>query len=735
MKSSKETSQDPLKEIDVTKVMQEAKKFDASSNIPSDCVPVMSKIIYLLSKGESFSETESTEIFFRSCKLYQSQNQQIRKMLYLLLKEIKPKDSEVFMITSSLSKDLTASDNSYFKASALRVMAKIIDPTMLIQMERFIKVAIVDSNDHVSSAALFLGLKLSRSHPEVVKKWVTEVQEKLNSKNPMIQYHSMLLLYEIKKNDPLALSKFFESMMSLSLKSPIAQTQLIRFIRISLKNYRFEGSMMNNIERFLAECLKRSQDMVVYEASKTICELSEGMQNNSVASALAVLPLFLVSTKVTTKFAGIKTLNTFAIKHSAYLVDSSSEFENLLSEPNRSLSTMAISTLLKLSTESNVEKLLGQITTFMTEVTDDFKIELIESIKILCLRMPQKFRILIKFVGEVLKDEGGLQLKTTIVNILIEIFNSLPVTTDEVLFVLAEFIEDCSYENLQQRVIYFLGEHGPNSRFPSKLIRFIYNRLIIEKPSIRAAAVSALFKFTKVDELRKSTKTLIEKCLEDKDDEVRERAKFYLQCLENYNFQKPVLPVPIYKIEKILALCKQTGCKFSFSTKVAAESKEEEKKISVLPETVKLSIFNNIPQLDSLGAPLKSSQFLNLTEKNAEFVVSFRTHHFANDLVIEFQIKNTLGDVGLSEVAVHLHTEGTVLDSVSRSDSFLLFPCPAIARNGEGKAFILTPRPAGLRKLVIPATMKYKVSEYQNETVLAVFDDEYQVENIHLDLV
>lgn len=733
MKSQKEQNQDPLKEIDVSKVLQEAKLFDASSNIPSDCVPVMSKIIYLISKGEAFSETESTEIFFRSCKLYQSQNSQIRKMLYLLLKEIKPKDSEVFMITSSLSKDLTVSDNSFFKAAALRVMSKIIEPSMLIQMERFIKVAIVDSNDHVSSAALFLGLKLSKTNPEIVKKWLTEVQEKLNSKNPMIQYHAMLLLYEIKKNDPLALSKFFESMMNLSLKSPLAQTQLIRFIRFSLKTYRFEGNIMNYIERYLAECLKRSQDMVVYEASKTICELSESLQSNSVASALSVLPLFLVSSKVTTKFAGIKTLNTYAIKHANYLVDSSSEFENLLAESNRSLATMAISTLLKLSTEANVEKLLSQITAFMTDVTDDFKVELVESIKVLCLRMPQKHKVLIKFVGETLKDEGGLLLKTTIINTLIELFTNLPVTREDILFVLAEFIEDCIFENLQHRCIYFIGEHGPSSKNPSRLIRFVYNRLIIEKPSIRAAAVSALYKFAKVEELQASIQTLIEKCLIDKDDEVRERAKYYLHCLVEFNFKKPSLPVPIYKIEKILAQCKAQNKQFSYDITVANEPKEE-KKLTIMPETVQNSLFCNIPQLDALGLPQKTTDFVTLTEKNAEFVVEFCVHYFSQHVVLHFHVKNTLTDISLSKLSMDLHIEGSILDSITKTNSFLLFPCEKIDKNDAGSTFILLPRLSITKKLIIPVTMKYRVSEYQNDVVMAVFDDEYQVENINLDL-
>jgi len=42
---------------------------------------------------------------------------------------------------------------------------------------------------------------------------------------------------------------------------------------------------------------------------------------------------------------------------------------------------MAISTLLKLSSESNVERLIKQISNFMGEITDDFKVDIINSIK------------------------------------------------------------------------------------------------------------------------------------------------------------------------------------------------------------------------------------------------------------------------------------------------------------------------------------------------------------------
>ena len=67
---------------------------------------------------------------------------------------------------------------------------------------------------------------------------------------------------------------------------------------------------------------------------------------------------------------------------------------------------------------------------------------------------------------------------------------------------------------------------------PQSYIRFIYNRVNLEKAVIRAAAVSALAAFAhKVQSLRQGIVLLLRKCLNDSDDEVRERAFFYLSLL------------------------------------------------------------------------------------------------------------------------------------------------------------------------------------------------------------
>lgn len=100
---------------------------------------------------------------------------------------------------------------------------------------------------------------------------------------------------------------------------------------------------------------------------------------------------------------------------------------------------------------------------------------------------------------------------------------------------LCEFIEDCEFTKLAVRILHLLGAEGPKTAQPTKYVRYIYNRVVLENATVRAAAVSALAKFgvgQKDPEVKRSIKVLLTRCLDDVDDEVRDRAAFYLRLME-----------------------------------------------------------------------------------------------------------------------------------------------------------------------------------------------------------
>ena len=155
-----------------------------------------------------------------------------------------------------------------------------------------------------------------------------------------------------------------------------------------------------------------------------------------------------------------------------------------------------------------------------------------------------------------------------------------------------------------------------------------------------------------------------------------------------------------------------------------------------LPETLVISRFSNIAELEELGVPSQVTASISLTEKNAEYVVNYVAHYFDECLVLEFRIDNTLPDVSLSEVSVNLHLDGSALEPLNRvNGGVLMYPAPKIDKNGSGVTYVVLKKLSGARKASVPAVMKSKVSDYQGDTVVAVFDDEYQIENINIELV
>ena len=122
---------------------------------------------------------------------------------------------------------------------------------------------------------------------------------------------------------------------------------------------------------------------------------------------------------------------------------------------------------------------------------------------------------------------------------------------DTALAQLCEFIEDCEFTKLSVRVLHLLGVEGPKAPQPTKYIRYIYNRVVLENATVRAAAVSSLAKFgvNAIDAgLRRSVTVLLNRlvfvilgrvwlivpvrCLDDVDDEVRDRAAMYVRVFK-----------------------------------------------------------------------------------------------------------------------------------------------------------------------------------------------------------
>ncbi|CAI0377271.1 unnamed protein product, partial [Linum tenue] len=701
-----EAEYSPFMGIEKGAVLQEARVFNDPQLDPRRCSQVITKLLYLLNQGETFTKVEATEVFFAVTKLFQSRDVGLRRMLYLMIKELSPSADEVIIVTSSLMKDMNSKTDMY-RANAIRVLCRITDGVLLTQIERYLKQAIVDKNPVVASAALVSGIHLLQTNPEVVKRWSNEVQEAVQSRAALVQFHALALLHQIRQNDRLAVSKLVTSLTRGTVRSPLAQCLLIRYtsqvIRESASNSQGDRPFYD----FLEGCLRHKAEMVIFEAARAITELS-GVTSRELTPAITVLQLFLSSSKPVLRFAAVRTLNKVAMTHPMAVTNCNIDMESLISDQNRSIATLAITTLLKTGNESSVDRLMKQITNFMSDIADEFKIVVVEAIRSLCLKFPLKYRAL-----------------------------DIPDAKESGLLHLCEFIEDCEFTYLSTQILHFLGIEGPKTSDPSKYIRYIYNRVHLENATVRAAAVSTLAKFgAMVDAL----KVVIG--LYSGDGEVVETDKDVKEFLFG------ALEIPLVNLETSLRNYVAAEEAFDINSvpkevksQPLAEKKAPGKKQptglgappAAPPSTVDAyeKLLSSIPELASLGKPFKSSAPTELTEAETEYAVNVVKHIYDRHVVFQYNCTNTIPEQLLEEVSV-------VVDSSDAEEfSFVLSkPLRSLPYDSPGQTFAVFEKPEGVPAVgKFSNTLKFIVKEVDPNTGEADedgVDDEYQLEELEV---
>jgi coatomer protein complex subunit gamma len=795
----------PYAHLEKAAVLQEARIFHDPTSVrenPRKCCTVIAQLLHLQNTGQKLSGPEATEVFFGVTKLFMSDDASLRRMVYLFIKEVAETcdPDDVIIVTSCLTKDMTC-DVDLYRANALRVLARIVDAAMLGAIERYVKQAVVDSSGQVASSALVSAAHLFRKSPDcaaVVKRWISETTEATQSSNEMVQFHAMQLLYQIKSHDRLGVSKLVQQYSERNtLKSPLALVLLIRYATKLLHDEAAEGrgslqdgSPMSRAGfQLLESSLRHKSEMVVYEAARAICNLPQ-IEPQDLSPAVSVLQLFLSSPKPAVRFASMRTLASVASNHPRVVAKCNEDFEALIGDGNRSIATLAITTLLKTGSENSVDRLLKQISAFLTDIADEYKITVVRSLQQLCLTYPSKHRVLVGFLSNFLREEGGFDFKRSIVASIVSLIRLVPETTESSLLHLCEFIEDCEFTMLSTQILHLLGELGPTTTAPARYIRFIYNRVILENSAVRAAAVSALSKFAaQCPSLRHSITTLLKRSLNDEDDETRDRSALAVTVIEEAMMNFPYVPAPeIVEAEEVPAdnpaeddtaafilleplpmsfdklerslkayaaipyamtspdpvsvdalpvvedsaeeILASSGVSDGMDGDVPAMGTpvEEKKKEIVDPAAAVYAI----PELAALGRTFRSSQPVQLTESETEYVVQCIKHIFPNHVVLQFTVQNTIEEQRLDNVTVVLDDSDAEAFNVSGE-----IAADGIAYGETKSCFAVLERDAGLA--LSPCTMacelRFTVVQVDPSTGDAEgdsFEEEYPLEDLEI---
>lgn len=364
---------------------------------------------------------------------------------------------------------------------------------------------------------------------------------------------------------------------------------------------------------------------------------------------------------------------------------------------------------------------------------------------------------------------------------------------------LCEFIEDCEFTKLAVRILHLLGVEGPKTSNPTKYIRYIYNRVVLENAIVRAAAVTALAKFgvgQNDPELKRSVTVLLKRCLDDTDDEVRDRAALNLKLIEkeddmaerfikngkalsnhrslfyNANFEaENMFALATFEHQLVMYVTATDKATFAAAFDMSkvpvvsheqALAEERTKKLTSATPTIKAPSAGpdrakqngaaesakaaaaatekyseqliQIPELKAYGPLLKSSSPVELTERETEYVVTAIKHIFKDHIVLQYDIKNTLPDTVLEDVSVVT----TPSEDEELLEEDFIVPAPKLATNEPGIVYVAFKKIGddnGYPVTSFTNVLKFTSKEIDpttGEPEESGYDDEYQVEDLEL---
>lgn len=340
---------------------------------------------------------------------------------------------------------------------------------------------------------------------------------------------------------------------------------------------------------------------------------------------------------------------------------------------------------------------------------------------------------------------------------------------------------------------------GPKTSQPTKYIRYIYNRVVLENAVVRAAAVTALAKFgvgQKNSEVKQSVHVLLTRCLDDTDDEVRDRAALNLRLMEEdddmaskfvRNGWSPILSrslaphltsidsmfsLPILEHQLVMYVTSDGRDTFAKAfdltsvpvvTREQADAEDRTKKLTTAMPTLKAPSagpkraaksdmdgvaaataatqkyaqqLQGIPEIAAYGGVLKSSPVIPLTESETEYVVTAVKHIFKENIVFQFEIKNTLPDTVLTDVTVVCAPSDAESESPLEED--FIIPINRLDTNVPGTAYVAFKRIDGATTPIATSfanILKFTSKEVDpttHEPEETGYEDEYQVEDLEL---
>lgn len=547
------------------------------------------------------TEEEARNIYFYILRGLGTEDVYLRSLLYSMILFMRKNTKDSFLAINSLMKDLNSDTQHIIKGKGLITLFLLLPPTMTNDFEKFVTQGLVSRFEQRKDAAVIIAYLNAVLNKDDVKRWVSTLS--LVQNIPMRDYHAFALFSHIKDH------KFIEKLIvdQQRSKGPAGIVLVNLLFNISKHDV---GPYVQTYIKFM----RSSDEMVALETIRMISKLNDA--SPFIDTIISVLKKGLVSKKKSVVFASIRITSALSM-HNNQISQLNKEIEDVVGNVNKTVSMMAITTLLKTGNEQTIDRLIDIIPNILEEMNDSSKIIVISALESLSLKYKSKEEAFLSFMKSSLHGKGNVKFKRHIISVMERILIQDLSFSERILEILSNYIEDSPDCILTMDIIGFMGLYIGKSCNYKKYIVHVFNRLILDNAQVKCASLQALFFiFNDVPEIRECIMSMMLGYADDEDDLVSNEAKFLLLKIQSGNYFFP--PSPRIKPEDF----------FDLKDEVLAYLDKDD----ILPEEKKIKI-------DPI---IKKTKETLINDKNDDFNLLLTKFIYSDRVILSLRILNKL---------------------------------------------------------------------------------------------
>lgn len=600
-----------LERMPISNIIKEIEMcFKIIPAVPRDCIRALNMLVYNMQKHE-FDSCNFKEVVFLILRGLTASDLYLRNYIYTVLIELGRKTPDGILAINYIIKELDDRKIPVnMKNTALRALFANLPLTMHFDFQKYVQAGILDKNENsiAVAAEFFKNAKVDLS----VKKRISDYHLAYFGRVPINKYTSMIEMERLVSNNSDEVSSylfistdqitFVEAARQLTLMRPeSAAPHIEKAVHVAREMLVRGGVYALAALRILGSFCSNFPTKVAYANH----EIEDLVHNPCrILSMLAILILLRTGTE--------KTVDMLALKLEPYLQSMPNNYKR-----------MAINTMEKLSLKKNSNSYFTFLKSILIEKGDlEFKRFILQKIEIL-LKNNSENNNLKNNLKDINNSENNNNVENNTFNINdtnnSNTFNNSKDITD----FLCNYLEDPEYFQLNIDILGILGKYMIDK---NNLVH-IYNRLILENGHVRNAAIQALFDLDK-------------------------------------NIFSEILNIFVDKETK--GLCNFLKCCNSLSSgefNIAELGILREEVFKYLPECIEES-----STTEQESEFIKDCRPIILTGKNADFEISVIKKIFINQAILEFTFVNKLDGVTINSALLSIEDNMGNIKNISLDD-------------------------------------------------------------------